>query len=205
MIITHFLEACLIGVAIAAPVGPIGMLCINRVLQHGFKGAVVVGLGAALADSVYGMVAALGLTAISNMMISNAFILKLFGGLFLLYLAYQEANSGSTSKPAKISSKSDLMVMVDVFCLTITNPMTILSFIAIFASIGVSTSSPFESIAMVLGIFTGSMGWSCFLGAIVSKIRHKLSITWTERIKRFSIIILIIFGFYAVTTAFLAL
>ena len=81
-----FLRAFLIGISIAAPVGPIGVLCIRRTLSNGKLAGFLSGMGAATADMVYGAIAAFGLTFITNLLVENAFWLKLVGGLFLLYL-----------------------------------------------------------------------------------------------------------------------
>ena len=194
----YLLKAWMIGIAIAAPVGPIGMLCIKKTLELGIKGALLVGLGAALADSVYGLIAALGLTAISHIMIAGDTYLKLIGGIFLLYLAYKEAKSNPSNKEAHVNGKNQIKLVGEVFFLTITNPMTILSFVGIFASIGTGSSSTLESIAMVVGIFLGSMTWWCILGATISKIKHKLSKIWCERIKWISCFILGTFGLVAI-------
>lgn len=197
-ILLYLFKAWMIGIAIAAPVGPIGMLCIKKTLELGIKGALLVGLGAALADSVYGLIAALGLTAVSHIMIAGSGSLKLIGGIFLLYLAYKEAKSSVASNEAHVSEKSRLKLVSEVFFLTITNPMTILSFVGIFASIGTATSSTLESITMVVGIFLGSMTWWCVLGSAVTKIKHKLPKTWLERIKWVSCCILASFGLLAI-------
>ncbi len=197
-ILLYLFKAWMIGIAIAAPVGPIGMLCIKKTLELGMKGALLVGLGAALADSVYGLIAALGLTAVSHIMISGSGALKLIGGIFLLYLAYKEAKSGVASNEAHVSEKSRIKLVSEVFFLTLTNPMTILSFVGIFASIGAGSSSTLESITMVVGIFLGSMTWWCVLGAVITKIKHKLPKIWLERIKWVSCFILASFGLVAI-------
>lgn len=197
-ILLYLFKAWMIGIAIAAPIGPIGMLCIKKTLELGIKGALLVGLGAALADSVYGLIAALGLTAVSHIMISSSGALKLIGGVFLLYLAYKEAKSGPASNEAHVSAKSRFKLVSEVFFLTITNPMTILSFVGIFASIGVGSSSTLESITMVVGIFLGSMTWWCVLGTVITKIQHKLPKICLERIKWISCFILASFGLVAI-------
>ncbi|MBL3285175.1 LysE family amino acid translocator [Rickettsiales endosymbiont of Paramecium tredecaurelia] len=202
-ILLAFCKAWMIGIAIAAPVGPIGMLCIKKTLELGIRGALLVGLGAALADSVYGMIASLGLTAVSNTIIAGGSAFKLIGGVFLLYLAYKEAKSSDVSTEARVSARSSVRLVGEVFFLTIVNPMTILSFIGIFASIGVESSGGLESIAMVAGIFIGSMTWSCVLGAIITKVKHKLPKLWLARIKWLSCFILASFGLIAILGFFL--
>lgn len=197
-ILVYLFKAWMIGIAIAAPVGPIGLLCIKKTLELGIKGALLVGLGAALADSVYGFMAAVGLTAVSNILITSGTTLKLVGGIFLLYLAYKEARTGNSNKERHVSGKSSAKLVSEVFFLTITNPMTILSFIGIFASLSAKSPSPLESMTMVVGIFLGSMTWWCLLGTVITKIKHKLPKIWLERIKWISCFILASFGLVAI-------
>lgn len=194
----YLLKAWLIGIAIAAPVGPIGMLCIRKTLELGLKGAILVGLGAALADGCYGIIAALGLSAISHILLQQVLIIKIIGGVFLFYLAYKEIKN--TNLPAKglVKNQTNLRLVAEIFFLTLTNPMTILSFIGIFASISGGPTTTMESLSMVLGIFLGSMSWWLILGSVVMKIKHKLPAIWLERIKYFSVFILVGFGLFAI-------
>lgn len=196
--IFFFLKAWMLGIAIAAPIGPIGMLCINKTLEFGIKGALIVGLGAAFADGVYGMIAALGITAISQIMLNSSNILRLIGGIFLLYLAYKEFYSVNKAKAANIKSKKIINQIISIFFLTLTNPMTILTFIGIFASIGSITTSSLDSIIVVIGIFFGSMTWWLILGATVTTIKQKIPITWFEKVKLISCVILVFFGLFSI-------
>jgi putative LysE/RhtB family amino acid efflux pump len=199
----HLMEAWLIGIAIAAPVGPIGMLCIRKTLEIGLVGAIAVGLGAALADSAYGLVAALGLTAVSHFLLAKATYIKLVGGVFLLYLAYMELKVKPSSAGVTVGkSKNMSRLTAEVFFLTLTNPATILSFIGIFASIGGGANSTSEMFLLVLGIFLGSMTWWLFLGTLIVKIKHKLPESWIHRIRYLSAIILGGFGLWAVLSGF---
>lgn len=200
----HLMEAWLIGIAIAAPVGPIGMLCIRKTLEIGLVGAIAVGLGAALADSAYGLVAALGLTAVSHFLLAKATYIKLVGGVFLLYLAYRELKVKPSSAGVTVGkSKNMSRLTAEVFFLTLTNPTTILSFIGIFASIGGAATSTTEMFLLVLGIFLGSMTWWLCLGTLIIKIKHKLPESWIHRIRYLSAIILGGFGLWAVLSGFL--
>ncbi len=197
-IILYFLQAMLIGVAIAAPVGPIGFLCIKRTIESGFKEGFAVGIGAALADATYGLIAAFGLSAVMNILITSAWIIKFCGGILLLYLAYRElrvsvqgaVNSSTTSR------RSTLKLIIEVFVLTIANPMTILIFVGIFASISNGPTTGLESFVMVFGIFLGSMIWWIILASIIVKIKHRLPQVWLNYIKYLSAIILAGFGGY---------
>lgn len=200
----HLMEAWMIGIAIAAPVGPIGMLCIRKTLEIGIVGAIAVGLGAALADSAYGLVAALGLTAVSHFLLAKAVYIKLVGGVFLLYLAYKELKVIPSSAGVAVGKNKNMgKLTAEVFFLTLTNPATILSFIGIFASIGGGATSTTEMFLLVLGIFLGSMTWWLFLGTLIVKIKHKLPESWIHRIRYLSAIILGGFGLWAVLSGLL--
>lgn len=197
-IILYFLQAMLIGVAIAAPVGPIGLLCIKRTIESGFKEGFAVGVGAALADATYGLIAAFGLSAVMHILITSAWIIKFCGGILLLYLAYRELklSTQTTVNSNTISKRSQLKLMMEVFVLTIANPMTILTFIGIFASISNGPASTLESFAMVVGIFLGSMVWWVILASIIVKVKHRLPQVWLNYIKYLSASILVVFGAY---------
>jgi len=196
----------MIGIAIAAPVGPIGMLCIRRTLEIGLIGALAVGLGAALADSVFGVIAATGMTAVSHFLLSKEVYIKIIGGSFLIFLAYREITASSSSSGANgAESKTLSKLTTQVFFLTLANPATILSFIAIFAIIGGAATTPSEMIIMVLGIFLGSMTWWLFLGTMIVSFRHKLPERWIDRIRYLSVLILGGFGVLAILSVLLDL
>ncbi len=135
MELSLFLKGLLIGFSIAAPVGPIGVLCIRRTLASGRTIGLLSGLGAATADALYGSLAAFGLTAISGFLVRQQGLLRLLGGAFLCYLGLRAiltrpANAASLNSPA-----SHVNAYSSTFFLTLTNPLTILSFAAIFAGL----------------------------------------------------------------------
>lgn len=157
-----FLKGLIIGFAIAAPVGPIGILCIQRSLQDGFKIGFMTGIGAALADGTYGLIVGFGLTVISSFMIAQQFWIRIIGGLFLLYLGIKLLlTSPHERSKAGCSDKSSWHAYSTSYLLTLTNPATILSFVAIFAGLGLGTvNTDFASAMMlVLGITLGSAAW----------------------------------------------
>ncbi len=194
-----FLRAFIIGISIAAPVGPIGVLCIRRTLANGRLAGFVSGLGAASADMVYGAIAAFGLSAITGLLLDNAFWLKLIGGLFLMYLGVKTFREKPSDKPAEATADGLWSMYLSTFFLTITNPMTILSFAAIFAGtmLGTTTGSP---LVMVAGVFTGSAAWWLTLSFIVGILRDRLTQTHMAWINRISGAIIIAFGVYALAS-----
>jgi threonine/homoserine/homoserine lactone efflux protein len=121
-----FLKGVLLGFAIAAPVGPIGVLCIRRSLADGQRAGLATGLGAATADALYGCVAAFGLTAISEFLVKQRFWLGLIGGLFLCYLGLRTFFTKTADKAPSVKSTGLASAYLSTFFLTITNPMTIL-------------------------------------------------------------------------------
>jgi putative LysE/RhtB family amino acid efflux pump len=203
--IIHLMEAWMIGIAIAAPVGPIGTLFIRKTLDLGKFAAVAVGLGAALADSTYGLIAALGLTAVTHLLQEQAILIQVVGGLFLLFLAYKELNTRPSGALKVAKTKTMGRLTLEVYFLTLTSPATVLLFIGIFASIGGATASTTEMFLLVMGIFLGSISWWLFLGTILIKIRHKLSDSWLSRIRYISAIMLGGFGLWAIFSPLLTL
>ncbi|MBV8203316.1 MAG: LysE family transporter, partial [Acidobacteria bacterium] len=177
-----------LGFSIAAPVGPIGLLCIRRTLAEGKASGFVSGLSAATADAFYGFVAAFGLTAISAFLLHYLLPLRLIGGLFLFYLAVKIFFSKATEKAA--NAKIDVPLWKSysstVF-LTLTNPTTILSFMAVFAGLGIvgSDQNYLTAGSMVLGVFLGSALWWLILSSGVGWFKNKFDarrLIWVNRI-----------------------
>ena len=195
-----FLKAFLIGFSIAMPVGPIGLLCIKNTLSYGFKTGFAVGLGAALADAFYGFLAGGGLVLISQLLLDYTNYIKISGGIFLIYLGLKEIKDYKKIPHglAKTKDSNFFKTIFSVFFLTLTNPATIIFFVAIFASIGGLVEGALGLVTMIFGVFMGSLFWWLILAAGVSKIKHKISEKIMKIIKICSGIILFGFGIYAV-------
>lgn len=198
--VTLLIKGLIIGFAIAAPVGPIGVLCIQRSLHDGFRIGLMTGLGAALADGTYGLIAGFGLTALSSLLVTHQFWIRVVGGLFLLYLGIKLFLTIPREKSAGNSDKSSWHALFTTYFLTITNPATILSFIAVFAGLGLGTINPSyaDAIILILGITVGSAIWWMILSSGVAFIlHHRLSATMMQRINRLSGVIIFSFGVFA--------
>ena len=197
------LRGLIIGFSIAAPVGPIGILCIRRTLSEGRASGFLSGLGAATADALYGCVAGFGLTVISGFLVGQRFWIQLIGGLFLLALGVKTLRSVPAERAAGASGSGLAASYVSTLLLTLTNPMTILSFAGIFAALGVAETGGDVSAAtlLVLGVFIGSAAWWLLLSGGVGLLREKISagvLRWTNRL---SGAILLVFGILAVWQA----
>lgn len=181
-------KGLLMGLAIAAPVGPIALLCIRRTLDQGRLIGFVSGLGAATADGLYGAVAAFGLTALSDRLIEYTLLLKIVGGLFLCYLGLKSIWS-KRSFPHTLAARlpmhsfSLLPAYTSTLALTLTNPATILSFLAIFAGLGITQTARIASVTLVFGVFAGSILWWLVLVSGVAYLRNRLT---AERLARFN-------------------
>lgn len=196
MDLAFFLKGLLIGLSIAAPVGPIGVLCIRRTLAHGRVVGLVSGLGAATADGIYGLVAGFGLTVITNFLIGQQFWIQLIGGIFLCYLGVKTLMSKASFTQSETQKKNMWNAFLSILFLTLTNPMTILSFIAIFAGLGISSSDSniLSSVILVLGVFCGSTLWWVILSSGVGLFRSRISDQSLTIINRLSGFIILIFG-----------
>lgn len=195
-------KGLLIGFSIAAPVGPIGVLCIRRSVAQGRLSGLATGLGAAVADAVYGCVAGFGLTAVSNFLIGQKFWLGFLGGLFLCYLGVRTLMSRPNEQPAATPSRGLFAAFLSTFFLTITNPMTILSFVAIFAGLGLGKSADyFNASALVAGVFAGSALWWLLLSGGAAVFRTKFNLGWMRALNRISGSIIFGFGVYSLFAA----
>jgi threonine/homoserine/homoserine lactone efflux protein len=188
-----FFRGLIIGFSIAAPVGPIGVLCIQQTLTNSRVAGLVSGLGAASADGIYGIIVGFGITFISSFLFSQHSWFRLFGGLYLCFLGFQ----AFTSKPEILvpqgHNKGFVGIYISTFLLTLTNPMTILSFTAIFAGFGLpqSHSNVTAAASLVLGVTTGSAIWWLTLSQMVGILRERFKpqrIAWVNKISGVTLI-----------------
>lgn len=171
-----FSKASVIGLLIAAPVGPIGLLCVQRTLSRGARIGVASGMGAATADAVYGAIGAVGLTAVIQLFSELSQPLALFGALFLAWMGVRLVQTPAKNRPAAASGGDGFFAAFgSTLLLTLANPMTILSFIAVFATLGGNQGPTSATMAtMVVGIFTGSALWWLVLTGSVTLVRHRI-------------------------------
>jgi threonine/homoserine/homoserine lactone efflux protein len=192
-------QGILIGFSIAAPVGPIGVLCIRRTLAEGRAAGLLSGIGAATADAIYGSIAGFGLTFISSLLISQRVAFQLVGGAFLCYLGIRTLLAQPATQAARIEGKGLLGAYGSTFILTLTNPMTILSFMAIFAGLRIADTGGnyFSAAMLVLGVFFGSALWWLSLSSGVGFLRARFDTRALGWVNRISGAIIVAFGVIA--------
>lgn len=193
-----FLEALWIGLAIAAPVGPIGLLVIQRTLDHGRAVGLATGLGAAAADACYGAVGAFGVVVVMQALQAARVPLALFGGAMLLWLAWKSWVAVPAERAAEVAASPGLFAsFAATFALTLSNPATILSFIAIFAAMGARQSSgALLPVPLVLGVLAGSALWWLLLSAVVARLRHHIGVPARRWVGRVSALLLAAFALW---------
>ncbi|NWF80951.1 MAG: LysE family transporter [Chloroflexi bacterium] len=194
-----FVRGALIGLAIAAPVGPIGVLCITRTLRDGRMAGFVSGLGAATADLIYGTTAVLGLTALASVLVGVSFWTRLLGGLFLCYLGLRTLREPPAERPAAAGGRGLLGAYASTLALTLTNPATIIAFAAIFAGLGAgSTAHSYgEGMLLASGVAVGSALWWLTLSGGVGLLRTRLTPQALRWINRGAGVIILGFGVVA--------
>ena len=175
----------MIGVAIAAPIGPVGILCIRKALADGRLAAFVAGLGAALADSLFGGIAAFGIGAVMQLIDGQIVAIKVVGGLFMIWLGAHTWRSAAVGVEAEPDQGPGMVRdFVSTFVITITNPGTILGVAGVFAALGPSgRPGGTQSSLLVAGIFCGSTLWWLILSAVASAARSRFT---PERMRLFN-------------------
>jgi len=182
-----FGQALLVGLLIAAPVGPIGLLTINRTLDQGRAAGLATGLGAACADAAYGAVGAFGVTQIIDWLVGAKVFLAVGGGTMLLWMAWQIFTQPLATQAAALPSRAALLrCFAGTFVLTLSNPATILSFMAVFASMAGATVRDLSALPMVTGVWVGSALWWLGLTTFVGIWRDSFSLLLRKRINQLS-------------------
>jgi threonine/homoserine/homoserine lactone efflux protein len=181
-----FLKGLIIGFAMAVPIGPIGIMCIRKTLAEGHSRGLIIGFGAATADSLYGSIAAFGLTFISDAIASQHFWLRLAGGGLLLFLGIRTFRAKRKDPEIPFKTNGSFGSYVSAFLLALINPVTLFAFIAVFAAFGLGHKlSIISACILVAGVFTGSCLWFLTLGYIATFFRKKLDsggLRWVNRI-----------------------
>jgi threonine/homoserine/homoserine lactone efflux protein len=177
------LRGFVLGFTIAAAVGPISLLVIRRTLSEGRMVGLASGLGVATADGTYGAIAAFGLGAVTQVLVDARHALGLVGGLFLLWLAWTTARA-EPHDPTVIRPRRGGLAgaYLSILGLTLTNPMTILSFGALFAGLGIASGALGDATLLTLGVLVGSGAWWVLLTSVVSLVRARVTTTWIRRI-----------------------
>ena len=197
-----FARMLIIGVVVAAPVGAMGILCIQRVLAHGWRAGLATGAGIATADAAYAALAAFGVTAVSAWMIAYQAPLRIVGGVALLWLGWRAIRTPPAQKAAAaIDSPRMAPLYTSAVGLTLTNPMTIMAFAAIFVGAGlVAQPGTGSAVIVTIGVGCGSLAWWLVLSTGVWAVRHAISDRVMIIVNIVSGALLMAFGIFAIVS-----
>jgi threonine/homoserine/homoserine lactone efflux protein len=196
------LKGLTIGFSIAAPVGPIGLLCIRRAVAEGQRVGFICGLGAATADAVYAFIGGFAMTALARRLVQEQRWFGLAGGLFLIYLGIRTIAAEQAGEPAAASGRGAMSAYGSTLLLTLANPMTIMSFAAVFAGLGIAAAANYWAAAtLVGGVFAGSALWWLLLADIAGRARRHIGVGTMQAVNRLCGLLIAAFGCYAIANA----
>jgi threonine/homoserine/homoserine lactone efflux protein len=199
MLIILFLKGIVIGFVMAVPVGPIGIMCIRKTLTEGRFRGLIIGLGAATADLLYSCIAAFGFTAVSGLITTERIWIRLIGGTLLLFLGLRTFHAKPADPKFHIHSSGILGSYFYTVFLTLTNPLTIFVFIAVFAALGLENEVKiFSGSVLVAGVFIGSCLWFLCLSSGVTLFKNKLDLVGLQWVNRIAGILIVISGCLAI-------
>ena len=198
-------QGFVLGVAIAAPVGPIGLLCIRRTLEHGQVIGFATGMGAAVADTIFGAIAAFGISALLVFLTGHETAFRLLGGLFLIAVALHTFFKKTVSSDDPVpNEKSCFGGFITGLTLTLTNPVSVIAFLGLFAGVGITGNLDFlDAAILVWGVFVGASAWWLTLSSGVALVRHRISEDRLSLINHGTAIALAVFGAWALASALL--
>jgi len=191
-----FLKGILIGLLIAIPVGPVGIVCVHRVMAKGRLAGLFSGLGAAVADGLYGAVAAFGLTLISNFLIERNFWIRLFGGIFIVFIGIRMYFAKPVTDIEDDIPNTLVRDFLSTFIITLTNPLTIMGFLAIFAGLNLidPRRGPLDASILVSGVVAGSGVWWLALVLVFGFVRSKFDFAYLNMVNKIVGILIVILG-----------
>ncbi len=207
MDLLFIIKGLLIGISVSAPLGPIGVLCIQRTLNKGFKSGFISGIGAASADIIYAVIAGFSITYISDFLIEYQTYIRLIGGAFLILVGIRIAISNPAKQIRKLRVKGNNFYkdFITSFLITISNPITILAFGAFFAAFNMisKTDGNFPIVIMIITVFSGSLLWWLSLIGIVTVFKKRIRLRNLLWINRITGVLIVLFAIFVMISAFL--
>lgn len=197
------LQGTVLGFSIAAPVGPIAVLCLRRSLNQGPVIGAASGLGAASADALYGAIVGFGLASVHDTLLKMQWLLGVLGGIFLVFLGFKTLFAQPTKQTSEASRGNGIAgAFVSTFLLTLSNPLTMLAFAAVIAAMGLKTDLNYgTAVSFVTGVFLGSAAWYLLLTAVAWKLRAQINDAMFRLINQISGIIILAFAVYILWSA----
>jgi len=193
---TILFKGLCVGFTMSAIIGPIAVMCIRRTLAHGQLIGLAIALGASLGNATYGLIAGFGLTFISNFLLAHQDIFRLLGGIFLIYLGIKTAREKHAEHMTVDQPTNYLNTILGAYFLTLSNPVSIVSFTAMFTALDIiiDDTNYVTTLLLVLGIFLGAMIWKIILTSLVRLLHAKINQSTIIKINKCSGAIIMFFG-----------
>jgi threonine/homoserine/homoserine lactone efflux protein len=197
--ISYLIKGIIVGLSVSIPLGPVGIFVIQRTISKGQIAGTIAGLGAVFADTFYAVIAGFGVKIIGDFMVENEIALRLIGSFFLIFMGYRIFTSNIIKqvryKMGVISKSKYLKDFAGIFFLTLSNPLTIVAFGAIFAGLGIveGNSDARLTIYLIAGVFSGAFFWWFILGTFINIFRNKIrlrNLFWINKVTGILIILL---------------
>ncbi len=193
-----FILGIIAGLAVSAPIGPVGFLCVRKTMEFGLLGALAIGVGSALADVVYSVIAVFAMEAVSQFILAYITYFKIVGGLILFGLAINEYYSRNVVlKNVPVTRQGFFGITMAAFVLTLVNPMSVITFVGIFAMLSDQLLEIFHIVLFILGIMIGSIAWFLILGKITFRMKSALPERFIGSIRKVSAGVFALFGVWA--------
>ena len=195
MVLEYIIKGIIVGVAVTAPVGPLGILCIQRTINRGLLSGLVTGIAAAFADIMYAIIAGFGVSVIADFLEANQLVIRIIGGIIVIFLGVRiyMSNPAKQYRRQKTQKRTYISDFVSGFLVTITNPIVIIVFGAVFASLGHDKANSGKSVIVtIIGVFTGAIAWWISLTVLVNIFRDKINLRklwWINKITGVSVVL----------------
>lgn len=209
-----FIQGIIFGFFLALPVGPVGVLCVQRTLAEGRLHGLLSGLGAAVGDALFGAIAAFGISAVKDWLEAHQDDLRIIGGIVLLLLAVRTVMGKSGHRPKRETKQADnenrvvthslVKDFISTFMLAVTNPITLIAFAGMLATLGITDAgaSVGNASLLVAGVFAGSAAWWLAISTTAGILRPFVDGSYQIWMNRVSAVILFVFGIYALLSGF---
>jgi len=206
MELSLFYKGIIIGFSASAPLGPIGVLCVQRTLSKGRLSGFVSGLGAAFADTIYATIAGLGLTMVITFIEEKQLFFEIAGVALLFFLGIKIFSANIVKQARKQKKQRNTLFgdFISVAFLTISNPLALFLFVAVFAGLGlvVEKINFMSTISFIIGVYSGATLWWFILSTIVNKFRDRFRLRSLWWINKIAGTIIVLFGLFAIIGMF---
>ncbi len=204
MVLEYIIKGIIFGLIVTAPLGPLGILCIQRTINRGLLSGLITGIAAAFADIMYAIIAGFGVSVIANFLHENQLAIRIVGGIIVTFLGVRiyMSNPAKQFRRQKTQKRTYISDFISGFLITITNPIVVVFFGAAFAGIGLDKAESVKSVIItIIGVFTGAVGWWIGLTVLVNIYRDKINLRKLWWINKITGVFVAIFGLVIIVSA----